>query len=97
MGRRGNLESSVAVAQKQNPINKSYQSVLGAGRERLARQMKLAGGDQRRHAAVHVVGDPAERVLRRRVLADGGMGVRIDQAGNRRNAVGVDGLIRRLV
>ena len=55
--------------------------------------MKFAGGDQRCHAAVHVVGDPAERILRRRVFADGGMGVRVDQAGNRRNAVSVDDLI----
>ena len=59
--------------------------------------MQFAGGDQRGHAAMHVVGDPRQRILRRRVLADRRMRMRIDQTGNRGDAVGVDGLIGGLI
>ena len=59
--------------------------------------MQLAGGNQRRHATMHVIGNPAQRVLRRRIFADGRMRVRIDQAGDRGDAVGIDGLIGRLM
>src|SRR6185295_17704860 len=40
------------------------------GRKRQTRQVQFTGGDQRSHAAVHVIGDPAQRILRRRVLTD---------------------------
>ena len=42
-------------------------------RQRKARQMQFTRRNQRRHAAMHVVGNPTERVLRRRVFADGRM------------------------
>ena len=55
--------------------------------------MQLARGDQRRHAAVHVVGDPRKRILRRRVFANRRMRMRIDQTGNRRDSVRIDDAI----
>ena len=60
------------------------------------REMQLAGGDQRGHAAVHIVGDPRERVLCRRIFADGWMRMGIDQSRNRRDAVGVKGVVSGL-
>src|SRR5262245_14954914 len=57
------------------------------------RQMQLAGGDQRRYAAMHIVRDPRKRVLRRRVFADGWMRMGIDQSWNRRDAIGVNDTI----
>ena len=65
-------------------------------RQRQSRQMQLAGGDQGGDAAVHIVGNPRERVLSRRIFADGWMRVGIDQPRNRRDAVGVDGVISGL-
>src|SRR4030095_6326933 len=59
--------------------------------------MQLAGGNKRRYAAMHVVGDPTERVLSRRVFTDGRMRVRVDQPRDCGNAVGIDGLIRSLI
>src|ERR1044072_7715859 len=64
-------------------------------RQRQTGQMQLPGGDQGSHAAVHIVGDPRQGILRRRVLAYGWMRMRIDQTGNRRDPVRINGLIRR--
>src|SRR5712691_11644627 len=55
--------------------------------------MQLAGRDQRRNAAVHIVSDPGKRVLRRRILTDGGMRMGVNQTGNRGNSVGVNNAI----
>lgn len=59
-------------------------------------EMQLAGGDQRGHTAVHIVRDPRKRVLCRRVFADRWMRVGIDQSWNRRDTVGVNGVVSGL-
>ena len=46
-----------------------------------AREVHLAGGNHRRHAAVHRGIDPSQLVLARRPVAEHGMNVAVDQAG----------------
>ena len=55
-----------------------------------ARHVQLAGRDHGGGAAVHVVADPADGVLRRRPFAEHRMDVAVDQAGHHGRAAGVD-------
>ena len=62
---------------------------------RPARQVDLAGRDHRGHAAVQARLDEVDRLLARREVAEDRVGVGVDQAGNRRRALGVDRLVER--
>lgn len=59
--------------------------------------MELPGRDERGDAAVHVMRDPGERILRRGEIAEGRMGVGVDQAGDGGHPAGIGDDIGTLV
>ncbi len=59
-----------------------------------AGHMDFGRRDRGRHAAMQITFQIADRLLPRRIIAEGNMDMAVDQAGNRGGAVGIDHDIR---